>query len=149
MSYRIIVCGGRTYGVPPKNILEPDYEESVIHAARERSQLCYVLHAFHEAFGVKELGHGAAPGADSLAGEWADASGVPWQIFPADWKAFGRSAGILRNREMLERFAPDFVIAFEGGAGTHHMCEFAKRRGVPVLKANVPVTHVLSATEKV
>lgn len=77
--------------------------------------------------------HGAALGVDM----WADA--IAWEmrlktfICPADWEQHGRSAGILRNNDMLD-LEPDIVLAFWDGKsrGTKHTVEEARRRGIPV-----------------
>lgn len=53
---------------------------------------------------------------------------------PADWGTYGRSAGPIRNRRMLEEYEPDFVIAFEGGKGTASCVEIARQLKIPVKK---------------
>lgn len=78
--------------------------------------------------------HGAAKGADTLAGQWARANGVSCVAFPADWSAYGRSAGPVRNGEMLSRGKPDLVVAFKGGNGTENMVVQAERAGVIVVR---------------
>jgi hypothetical protein len=67
-----------------------------------------------------------------MAGEWADVFGVPFRIFPANWKKHGRAAGPMRNQQMLDEGKPDLVIAFPGGSGTADMVRRAKAAGVPV-----------------
>lgn len=76
--------------------------------------------------------HGAAPGADALAVEWALARGVTHAATPARWRELGAKAGPVRNQEMLDVFAPDGVVAFPGGAGTADMVRRALAAGVPV-----------------
>jgi hypothetical protein len=44
--------------------------------------------------------HGAARGADFLAGEAAKALGFAVEEYPADWDQFGRRAGPIRNEAM-------------------------------------------------
>lgn len=75
--------------------------------------------------------HGAARGADTLAGEEALDLGFWVQRFPADWKRHGRGAGFKRNLEMLDR-DPDLVIAFGQGRGTNHTVSKAQERGIVV-----------------
>jgi hypothetical protein len=56
--------------------------------------------------------HGGAKGADSIAGFLAeDKYGFTVKAFPADWTKHGKSAGPIRNRQMLDE-EPDLVIAF-------------------------------------
>lgn len=79
--------------------------------------------------------HGAQRGADSLAGQVAKGFGLKVRGFPADWTKYGKAAGPIRNREMLDQ-KPDLVIAFhpnlEGSKGTKDTVTEAWRRGIPV-----------------
>jgi hypothetical protein len=78
------------------------------------------------------IAHGAARGADALADRVATELGIPVRRFPAHWDRYGKSAGMRRNREMLETFRPDAVLAAPGGRGTANMTALAKTVGVPV-----------------
>lgn len=77
--------------------------------------------------------HGAAKGADQLAGTAAKQIGYLVEEYPADWRGKGRGAGFIRNLEMLDS-KPDKVIAFWDGQsrGTAHTIEEARKRGIPV-----------------
>ena len=113
---RALVCGGQQYN---------DYDH-----------VCEVLDSFADSHGrtITLVIHGAAPGADSLAGLWADARNIPARAFPADWRAHGRAAGPIRNARMLAEGKPDVVIAFPGGRGTSDMVTKARRAGVRVVQ---------------
>lgn len=77
--------------------------------------------------------HGAARGADTIAGEIANRLGLIVETFPADWKRHGRAAGHIRKRRMLEEGKPDLVLAFDlGTPGTADMMRQAQRAGLPV-----------------
>ena len=80
-----------------------------------------------------EVLHGAARGADRLAGEAATSLGLWVEEHPADWERYGKRAGYIRNAEMLDR-GPDLVLAFWDGEskGTLHTMKEAQRRGIPV-----------------
>ena len=80
-----------------------------------------------------EIIHGAAKGADSIAGEEAENLGYKVHEFPADWNRLGKRAGFVRNLEMLDQ-KPDCVIAFGSGRGTDHTVMEAKKRGIPVIR---------------
>jgi len=80
--------------------------------------------------------HGAAPGADTLAGRWAELRRVPVEAFPADWEKHGRAAGPIRNAPMLAEGKPDLVVAFPGGRGTANMCKQARAAGVKVVEVS-------------
>jgi hypothetical protein len=79
---------------------------------------------------------GEARGVDSLARVEARRRGIDVERYPADWDSFGRSAGPIRNREMLKA-KPDWVIAFhdnlEASKGTKDMVTIARKAGLPTL----------------
>jgi len=78
---------------------------------------------------------GGARGADQIAKVIAIFIGVPVQEYPADWKAYGKRAGHLRNQQMLDQ-NPDLVIAFHPVTGitpgTRDMVTRAQTKGTPV-----------------
>ena len=75
---------------------------------------------------------GRPHGADRLAGEWAEARGVPCKPMAANWQTHGLRAGPVRNREMLRTCKPEIVVAFPGGSWTDHMIEISRKAGVTV-----------------
>ncbi len=52
---------------------------------------------------------------------------------PAEWSKYGRRAGPIRNKQMLDVGKPHLVVAFPGGAGTANMVKQAKAAGVPII----------------
>ena len=108
---RYIVCGGRHYD--------------------DWNFLCTNLNVLLDTDWNFVLVHGAAPGADTLAGEWGDAADVVVEPHPADWDKYGKKAGMIRNKEMLDT-GVDGVVAFPGGVGTAGMVNIARRAHVPV-----------------
>ena len=115
---RVLVTGGR------------DFED--------RALLVEALDRLHQERGVTTLIHGAAEGADALAGEWARARGVEELACPADWRRYRRAAGPIRNQQILVEQKPDLVVAFPGGIGTDHMIAIAEKAGVEVLRTGDP-----------
>ena len=83
-----------------------------------------------------EIIHGAARGADTLAGQYAKGLNIPVTEYPAQWETHGKSAGFIRNEHMLLHSTPDIVVACPGGNGTNHMKNMAHKHGYPVLLAN-------------
>lgn len=82
---------------------------------------------------------GGAPGADLLTkvfalDEYGDCSYIKHKEFPADWKRYGKAAGSIRNKQMLDEGKPDLVVAFPGGRGTADMIRQAKAADVKVLE---------------
>lgn len=100
---RILVCGGRHYADSK-------------HLNRVLALVC--VGRFKETTII----HGAANGADKLAGEWARHAGIKELSFPADWERYGRGAGLVRNKQMLDEGRPDLVIAFPGGGARTTWC---------------------------
>lgn len=84
---------------------------------------------------ITELIEGGALGADGMASQWAWARGIPKTRVNADWKAYGRAAGAIRNQKMLDT-KPDLVVALHddlaNSRGTGHMVRIAKAAGVEV-----------------
>lgn len=63
--------------------------------------------------------HGGAQGADQIADDWAKANGIDRDVFRANWTAFGKSAGPVRNGRMLKAYQHARVVAFPlKGPGT-------------------------------
>lgn len=77
--------------------------------------------------------HGAARGADTLAGGNAELRGLTVEKYPARWSEHGSQAGHIRNDQMLDA-NPTRVVAFWDGTspGTGSMIAKTKRRGIPV-----------------
>ncbi|KAB0575639.1 uncharacterized protein DUF2493 [Fusobacterium naviforme] len=76
---------------------------------------------------------GHARGADTFAEQYAAEKGIQIPVFPAEWKKYGRAAGPIRNRAMLEYAKEEtpVVAAFWDGEsrGTGNMQKQAKAAG--------------------
>jgi hypothetical protein len=69
---------------------------------------------------------GGAKGADSLGESWAINNNIPVKIFKPDWKKYGKSAGMIRNEDIIKEC--DICIAFwdeksKGTANSIFICE--------------------------
>jgi hypothetical protein len=111
---RVIVCGGR------------DFTNGALLFER--------LDAAHHKRPFAIVIHGAAKGADTLANQWAMRRGVSRQAVPAEWRKHGKAAGPIRNQKMLDKYAPDLVIAFPGGSGTADMVARARAAGIETIE---------------
>lgn len=90
--------------------------------------------------------HGAARGADSLAGSWVIKaqkylSSVGYSLrveeHPADWATHRNAAGPIRNQEMVNLGADICIAFFKTGAensGTSNCVAAARRAGIDVLE---------------
>lgn len=115
---RVLVCGSRDL---PE---EEGYE-------RVRDHLV-MLDGLHR---ITLIIEGEARGADTFARLWASVAGIPVMKFPADWKKYGRAAGPIRNKQMLDEGKPDLVVAFPSkglanSKGTKNMVTQAKAAGI-------------------
>ena len=76
---------------------------------------------------------GDARGADSIAKDAALSLGLEVESYPANWAQYGRAAGPIRNKQMLDT-KPDFVMAFHSditsSKGTANMLKIAKQKGI-------------------
>ena len=107
---RVLVCGGRNYD--------------------DKKTVWRVLNLLKPT----RIIHGGADGADELAGEYAIEKDLSESMFPAQWKVHGKSAGPLRNQQMLDEAKPNLVVAFPGGNGTQDMVKRSRAKGVLVLR---------------
>ena len=73
-------------------------------------------------------------GADKIAEDIWVSWGLTVEPYPADWKRYGRGAGPIRNKQMLNA-DPDVCLAFmnQGSSGTANMAKLAQKAGLPVV----------------
>jgi len=78
---------------------------------------------------ITEIISGGAPGADTLAQEWAEQHRIPVTVFQPDWKKFGRAAGPQRNQLIIS--ACDVCVAFWDGQskGTKSSIDLSRKAG--------------------
>lgn len=110
----ILVCGGREYS--------------------DASKMDEILSQIPRPFVVR---HGAARGADTLAGLWAAHAGIPVEPYPAPWRLYeakaGKNiAGVIRNAAMIRGPRIARCIAFPGGSGTESMVRLCEKAAIPV-----------------
>ena len=110
----VLICGSRDFGNPDAA------RRAIAERLAELPQGATII-------------HGGANGADMWADGIAYGMRIATRVFVADWEQHGRSAGILRNNDMLD-LNPDLVIAFWNGfsRGTLHTITEAKKRGIAV-----------------
>lgn len=104
--------------------------------------------AMNETFGLIEKYYGqyevtiisgCAPGADTLAIEYAERYNCNVKKFPANWSLHGKSAGPKRNQQMIDEGNPRLAIAFEGGAGTKDMVDRCRKNNIPIIMVKTTV----------
>lgn len=72
--------------------------------------LCYCMQSLCLMERITEIVSGEARGADKLGERYAKENNIPVKLFPADWKKYGKSAGYIRNSEMLKYIKPDGIL---------------------------------------
>src|SRR4051812_8570099 len=110
---KVLVCGGRewaNWGEMQKRLAEPPPDTLIIN--------------------------GACRGADLMA-DWLAKYRLHFKVqpYPAEWKAYGKGAGPIRNRKMYDAELPELVLAFHNdlslstSQGTKDMVEYALFKG--------------------
>lgn len=110
---RVIVFGGRDF--------------------HNRAMAFKALDRIDKQYNITTVIDGVALGADKLGHDWACYRGKQTERYPADWAKFGRAAGPIRNRQMVEEGNPDMGIAFPGGKGTENMKSILRTAGIKLL----------------
>ena len=92
--------------------------------------MCDILNDYKD-HGIDIIISGGAKGADSLAERYAVDNDIDIMVLEADWESHGRSAGPIRNQEIIEQSTD--VVAFWNGKsrGTKHSIGLAKKKGCP------------------
>lgn len=82
--------------------------------------------------GISLIVSGGARGADSLGEKWAKENKKSTRIFLPEWKKHGKSAGYIRNKDIVKN--SDGVIAFWDGQskGTQHSFKLCDEMNVPL-----------------
>jgi hypothetical protein len=110
---RIIVCGSRGY--------------------HDRNKIASVLFDLAIEFDNPIIVHGYARGADRIANQEAQKLGLLIESHPAEWDAFGKGAGFIRNQKMADLGASVCVAFWDGrSSGTADMMDRARKKGIEV-----------------
>lgn len=113
IGHRVLVCGGREF--------------------TDREYVFEKLDYLRKMHGFDLVIHGAARGADSLAGEWATERGIRVLVFPvtkAEWDQYPGRAGHRRNQRMINEGLPTLGVAFPGEGGTADMVRRLERKRI-------------------
>ena len=109
--YHLIIAGGRDFD--DYALLERTVDQFLENIQDEITIFC-----------------GKARGADSLGEQYAKSRGYAVEYFPPDWQRYGRGAGVVRNRKMVEK-ADALAAVWDGGSrGTEHIIQLARDRGL-------------------
>lgn len=122
---RILIFGGRNYGV-----MTDDTGRFICYDALAAMAILTRLSSLGAGVGDTVVS-GGATGADHLGEMIGEAIDMTIERHEALWDKYGRSAGPLRNREMLAS-GIDYAIKCPGGRGTKHMTGLLQEAGVPI-----------------
>jgi len=104
----VLICGSRSVKITPEDIDE----------VLERHNIS-----------VDTVISGMAKGPDTVAIKWAAMHNISTIVFRPEWKKFGKSAGIRRNKKMVDLC--DVCIAFWDfkSKGTKSTLDYAREKG--------------------
>jgi hypothetical protein len=106
---KLLVCGSRT-------IIDLKYIYECLDEILEKYPI------------ITEIIEGEAPGVDRIAGTYAIKHGLKVKKMQANWIGYGKIAGFIRNKQMVDLC--DMGIAIWNGKsnGTRHTIEFLKKQ---------------------
>ena len=124
---RILVCGGRHFA-------DYDLLEKTINGVIAESGCSDI-----------EIVSGHFVGADRLCELYAERHNVSVKIFPAQWKKYGKRAGPMRNRQMVDYisgFENKAVVAFVSAntKGTRNTITLARKANICVIEKEYTVS---------
>ena len=113
--------------VPPNYIQKYKYIVAGSRDFQNYPFLCQVLDEVKDE--IEEIVCGEARGADTLGRNYAYKNNIPVKSFPANWSAYGKSAGFMRNAEMAN-YADKAIVFWNGKSpGTEDMINKMKQLG--------------------
>lgn len=118
---KVLVCGGRHF-----------FDYSILSNVLDD---CLTKCNYGEEI---EIVSGGCKGADSLAERYANENNIAMKIFPANWTKYGKSAGPIRNKEMINYIKNynSIVVAFisKDSIGTKNTVKLAKANNIPTIE---------------
>lgn len=133
---RLLVFGSRTYGVPPFRATQLELDI----ASEQRAFFVSSMKLFHRAHDITHIIAGGAKGADTWASLFSNKFQIPYTEFPANWPKYGKTAGPVRNMQMITEGKPDHALGYIDrrskdmpiSAGSRNMYELCLKHNVPV-----------------
>jgi len=90
------------------------------------TKFCEVINKWIEANGpINKIISGGCRGADKLAERYAKDKNIPITIFPAKWEKYGKSAGFVRNKKIVNNSTHIIAFPSRNGKGTQNTIELA------------------------
>ena len=110
-----------TLGVVGSRSLEELGNATVVHE----------MEIIFDEFNITKVVSGGAKGPDRTAVRYAKEKRMKYEEFIPDWERYGKKAGFLRNKTIIEN--SDILLAFWDGfsKGTKNSIDLAKAKGIP------------------
>lgn len=128
MEYIILVCGSRNFY--DYNLLKSELDKYIDKILNYQNN-----NLIFDKNNITIL-HGGCSGADSLANKYAKINNYKIIKIKAEWDKYGKAAGPIRNKKMLE-LNPNIVIAFSSESqlttGTKNTIDQAKLLNIPYI----------------
>lgn len=139
---KILVCGGRNFANPKSNDYSSENKTAIDEYKFVMEKLNEIIYPLSLYYNPTDnwlptditIINGKAKGVDNAASDWAIINHACLKEYPADWNKYGKAAGHIRNKQMLEEEKPDLVITFPGGKGTANMKQQAEKAGIEVIE---------------
>jgi hypothetical protein len=111
----VLICGDRNSSVC--------FEEMIVFELKQLPKYSIIV-------------HGGCKGIDLYAAELAALQGLETREYQAEWSLFGKGAGPIRNKTMIENEPVDLILAFHPdislSSGTKNMMTLGWNAGIPV-----------------
>lgn len=86
---------------------------------------------------ITEVVSGKAIGVDTIGEKWAKENNIPIKEFYPDWKKYGKSAGVRRNKEMGD-YADALICIWDGESnGSKDMLDYAVKKKLRIFLYNL------------
>ena len=95
---------------------------------RNKEEFIFLMNTFFKNQDITKIVSGGASGTDLMAKNYAQERGIAYKEFPANWNQYGKAAGPIRNKEIVDY--SDKVVAFWDmqSRGTKSTIEIAKQQ---------------------
>lgn len=108
--------------------------KTIIAGSRTINHLNSLIEALKKCdWEITEIVSGGAKGADNVGERYAIKNNIPWMVFDADWKRWGKRAGMIRNGKMA-RYADALILLWDGTSrGSKNMLDQARENNLKII----------------
>lgn len=111
----------------PRDWKGPEAKTVAVVGGRDFQDYALLKKTLDGIVNIDKIVSGGAKGADSLARRYAEENDIIMIEFLPDWDKYGKAAGPIRNKEIIER--SNYVVAFWNGKsrGTYSSIRLATK----------------------